>query len=89
LTEDHKFKLKGAGPIEFHLGCDFFRDAEGVLCFAPCKHINKLVSSHERVFGEKPRTTKVTSPLVKGDHPEIDDSTFLEEEGVQQHWLLI
>jgi hypothetical protein len=89
LTEDHKFKLKGTGPIEFHLGCDFFRDEEGALCFAPRKHIDKLVASCERMFGSKPNTTKITSPLVKGDHPEIDESTFLGEKGIQQCQSLI
>ncbi len=89
LTEDYKFKLKGTGLIEFHLGCDFFRDEEGVSCFAPRKYIDKLIASYERMFGSKPRTNKITSPLVKGDHPEIDDSTFLEEEGIQQYQSLI
>jgi hypothetical protein len=85
LTEDYKFKLKGTGLIEFHLGCDFFRDEEGVSCFAPHKYIDKLIVSYERMFGSKPKTNKITSPLVKGDHPEIDDSAFLEEEGIQQY----
>ena len=31
----YNYKLKGSGPIKFHLGCDFFRDADGCLCFAP------------------------------------------------------
>jgi hypothetical protein len=70
------------------LGCGFFRDAEGPLCFTPRKHINKLVASYERMFGSKPKTAKITSPLVKGDHPEIDDSEFLKEEGIQQHQSL-
>jgi hypothetical protein len=89
LTDKYKFKLKGTGPIEFHLGCDFFRDEEGVLCFAPRKYIEKLIDSYERMFGSKPKTTKVTSPLVKGDHPEIDDTAFLEEKGIQQYQSLI
>jgi hypothetical protein len=89
LTEDYKFKLKGTGPIKFHLGCDFFRDEEGVLCFAPRKYIDKLIASYERMFGSKPKTTKITSPLVKGDHPEVDDSVFLENEGIQQYQSLI
>ncbi len=89
LNDKCKFKLKGAGPIEFHLGCDFFRDEEGVLCFAPRKYIEKLIDSYERMFGSKPKTTKVTSPLVKGDHPEIDDTAFLEEKGIQQYQSLI
>jgi hypothetical protein len=39
LEQKHKFKLKGTGTIAFHLGCDFFRDDEGVLCMAPKKYI--------------------------------------------------
>ena len=35
LEKEHKFKLKGTGPVSFHLGCDFFRDKDGVLCYAP------------------------------------------------------
>jgi hypothetical protein len=89
LTEDYKFKLKGTGLIEFHLGCDFFRDEEGISCSAPRKYIDKLIESYERMFGSKPKTNKITYPLVKGDHPEIDDSAFLLEEGIQQYQLLI
>jgi hypothetical protein len=71
LTEDYKFKLKGTGLTEFHLGCDFFCDEEGVSCFAHRKYIDKLIASYERMFGSKPKTNKITSRLVKGDHPEI------------------
>ena len=39
LMKEHAFKLKGTGPIEFHLGCDFFRDKDGNLCYAPRKYI--------------------------------------------------
>jgi hypothetical protein len=68
----------------------FLRDKEGVSCFAPRnKYIVKLIASYERMFGSKPKTNKIMSPLVKGDHPEIDDSTFLEEEGIQQYQSLI
>jgi hypothetical protein len=37
------------------------------------------------MFGSKPKTNKITSPLMKGDHPKIDDSAFLEEVGIQQY----
>jgi hypothetical protein len=89
LTEDYKFKLKGTGPIEFHLGRDFFCDEEGVSCFAPRKYIDKLIASYGRMFGSKLKKNKITSPLVKGDHPEIDDSAFLEEEDIRQYQSLI
>ena len=26
LKEKYKFKLKGVGPLTYHLGCDYFRD---------------------------------------------------------------
>jgi hypothetical protein len=35
LEEQHKFKLKGVGPLTYHLGCDHFRDQDGTLCFDP------------------------------------------------------
>ena len=83
LETKHSFKLKGTGPIEFHLGCDFFRDEEGILCMAPKKYIEKMIMSYETMFGEKP-STKVHSPLEKGDHPELDTSELLDQNGVQQ-----
>jgi hypothetical protein len=59
------------------------------LHIAACKYINKLIASYERMLGSKPKTSKIKSPLVKGDHPKIDDSAFLEEEGIQQYQPLI
>ena len=49
LIDKYKFKLKGTGPISFHLGCDFFQDKEGVLCMAPKKYIKRW-SRHMNVF---------------------------------------
>jgi hypothetical protein len=71
LEKQHKFKLKGTGPITFHLGMDFTRDDDNTLCISPTKYIDKLVKSYEKSFGMKPNTG-VTSPLEKGDHPELD-----------------
>ena len=34
ITTKHKFKLKGTGPIRYHLGCDFFSNEDGTLCFS-------------------------------------------------------
>jgi hypothetical protein len=81
---------KRTGLMEFHLGCDFFCDKEGVSCFAclASTWIN-FIASYEGMSGSKPMTNKIASPLVKGNHPEIDDSAFLEEEGIQQYQSLI
>jgi hypothetical protein len=56
LTHDYKFKLKGTGPIEFHLGCDFHRDEDGVLCLSPRKYIEKMIDAYVRMFATKPKT---------------------------------
>ena len=47
LIKTYNFKLKGTGRILFHLGCDFFYDDEGVLCFAPRKYIQKICDNHQ------------------------------------------
>jgi hypothetical protein len=73
---------KRTGFIEFHLGCNFFCDEDAVSCFAPRKYIDKLIATYERMSESKLKTNKTMSPLVKGDHPEIDYSAFLEEEGI-------
>ena len=43
LQTDHKFSLKGTGPLTFHLGCDFVRDEDGTLVMTPCKYIQRMV----------------------------------------------
>ena len=82
LREKYQFKIKKAGPLEFHLGADFFRDDEGILCMAPQKYIYRLATSCEKMFGEKP-SAKLYSPLEKGDHPELYDLELLDTEGIQ------
>jgi Reverse transcriptase (RNA-dependent DNA polymerase) len=71
LEKKHKFKLKVTGPITFHLGMEFHRDDDNTLCISPSKYLDKLIRNYEKLFGIKPRTS-VTSPLEKGDHPELD-----------------
>jgi hypothetical protein len=74
LTTKYKFNLKGTGPLEFHLGCDFLSDENGVFCMASRKYIEKMVDAYESMVGEKGRKS---SPLPTGDHPEMDVSEFL------------
>jgi Reverse transcriptase (RNA-dependent DNA polymerase) len=63
LCEQHKFKLKGVGPLSYHLGCDYFKDDDGTLCYEPRKYIFKIIGQYENMFGVKPR--EYTSPLEK------------------------
>ena len=77
LKERFKFKIKGDGAISYHLGMDFSRDEHGVLCITPKKYIQRMIETYVRLFGKNP-DQNVTSPLSKGDHPELDDSDILE-----------
>jgi hypothetical protein len=82
------FKLKGTGPVEFHLGCNYFRDEDGTLCVAPLKYIDRMVDAYKSMFGVAPKQN-VQSPLEKGDHPELDDSPLLGEDGIKKYQSLI
>jgi hypothetical protein len=84
LEKQHKFKLKGTGPISFHLGMDFTREDDNNLCISPNKYIDKLVKNYEKLFGMKPNTS-VTLPLEKGDHPELDTSELCTADQIAQY----
>ena len=88
LTDKYRFKLKGTGPISYHLGCDFSRDKDGVLGIQPRKYIERMVETYVRMFGEKPKEI-YTSPLEKGDHPELDTSDLLDADGIQKYQSMI
>jgi len=87
LTEKHQFKLKRTGPTEFHLGCDFFRDEEGALCCGPKKHIEKILDNCRRISSTWPKPA--TSPLVTGNHPELDALELPNEDDQKVHQSLI
>ena len=89
LEKKFGFKLKGSGPIKFHLGMDFIRDEDGVLCVQPRKYIEKLLNNYKLLFGNTPKSANVRTPLVEGDHPELDTSELLDSEGIQMYQSLI
>jgi hypothetical protein len=47
-----------------------------------------MVATYERMFGEQPKQN-VTSPLEKGDHPELDTSELLDSQGISMYQSLI
>jgi hypothetical protein len=67
---------------------DFTRDDDSTLCISPMKYIDKLVKNYEKTFGMKPNTS-VTSPLEKGDHPELDTSELCTTEQIAQYQSLM
>ncbi|NND72996.1 MAG: hypothetical protein HKN43_15585, partial [Rhodothermales bacterium] len=88
FEKKYKLKLKGTGPVTFHLGCDFCREEDGTLCIEPKKYIERMIEGYENMFGSKP-AHKYTSPLEKGDHPELDNSPELDMEGVKKYQSMI
>ena len=88
LEKKHKFKTKGTGPISFHLGMNFSCDEDNTLCLSSTKYVEKLIKNYERMFGEPPKQN-VSSPLEKGDHPELDTSEFVDEKGIKTYQSMI
>ena len=53
----------------------------------PRQYIEKMCSNFEQMFGHPPRQV-VTSPIEKNDHPELDTSELLDEEGIVKYQSL-
>jgi hypothetical protein len=88
LRDTHNYKLKGVGPIKYHLGCNFERDKDGTLRTGPKKDIDEtMIPWYENTYGTKP--TNCVSPLEKGDHPELDTSDLTDEVGIKQYQSMI
>ena len=88
LEKVYNFQLKGTGPVSYHLGLDFARDEHNVMTLTPKKYIDRLLEGYERMFGSKPKQN-VSSPLEKGDHPELDDSKELDPEDIRKYQSMI
>ena len=83
----HGYKLKGDGDLKYHLGCDFERDPDGTFFYGPIKYVEKMLDTYKRLFGEKPKS--YTSPLEKNDHPELDLSPEIDDDGRAKYMSLI
>jgi hypothetical protein len=87
LQKKYNFKLKGTGPIDFHLGQSFSQNDDGEMEISVKRYVNKMIDTYVQLYGEKPR--KALSPLEQNDHPEMDDSPFLGQDETQQFQSLI
>jgi hypothetical protein len=87
LQKKYNFKLKGTGPIDFHLGQSFSWNDDGEMEISVKCYVDKMIDTYVQLHGEKPR--KALSSLEQNDHPEIDDSPFLGQDETQQFQSLI
>ena len=49
LKKKYNIKLKGVGPLEYHLGCTYKKDPDGTLVADPRRYVNKIVGSAHRL----------------------------------------
>ena len=73
----YHLKVKGDGKLNYHLGADYFEDADGTFVNQPRKYIDKLADTYRRLFNDDPPKDYKTA-LDKNDHPELDTSEILE-----------
>ena len=87
LKKKYNLKLKGVGPLEYHLGCTYKKDPDGTLAADPRRYVNKILESYERMFKEKPRKSR--PPLEGGDHPELHTPELCDEHKTNQFQTLV
>ena len=87
LVNKYSYKLKGVGPLEYHLGCDFGHDPDGTFYYGPHTYVEKMMETYVKFFGQKPKS--YSSPLKKNDHPELDLSPEVDESGRAIYMSLI
>jgi hypothetical protein len=70
LMSKYKFKRKPTRPLTFFLGCDYFHDNDAILCYAPRKYIDRMMTAYMQHSNEKAKLT-VAPPLEKGDKSRV------------------
>ena len=81
LTEEFKLKIKGDGPLEYHLGCDYKLDKDNTLVAQPIEYINKILESYTKMFPDE-NFHNIKAPLKKNDHLEIHNTELCNEEQI-------
>jgi hypothetical protein len=55
LQKKYNFKLKGTGPIDFHLGQSFSWNDDGEMEISAKWYVDKMIDTYIQLYGEKPR----------------------------------
>jgi hypothetical protein len=61
LQKKYNFKLKGTGPIDFHLWQSFSWNDNGEMEISAKCYVEKMIDTYVQLYGEKRR--KASSPL--------------------------
>ena len=84
----YHLKVKGDGPLTYHLGADYFHDPDGTMVCQLKKYIEKLKETYIRLFNTDPPKALKT-PLEKNDHPELDTSNILVGHRVNHYLTMV
>ena len=88
LKRKHNLKIKGDGPLKYHLGCDYHLDQDGTLVALSKKYISKILDSFHQMFpGEI--VPQVKSPLDKNDYSELDISDLASDDLITKFMCMI
>ena len=85
LKEKFKLKIKGDGPLEYHLGCDYKLHKDNTLVAQPIKYINKILESYKKMYPDE----NIKAPLKKNDHPELDNTELCNKEQITKYMCMI
>ena len=85
LKSKYKLKVKGDGPLTYHLGAVYYQDPD---VFQPKKYIEKLKETYVSLFNTEP-SKGLKTPLEKNDHPELDTSDILEGQQVNHYLTMV
>ena len=88
LKSQYNLKVKGDGPLTYHLGADYFQDPDGTMVSQPKKYIEKLKDTYVRLFDTEP-SKGLKTPLEKNDHPERDTSEILEGQEINHYLTMV
>ena len=88
LKSKYKLKIKGDGPLTYHLGCDYTTDPDGTLLATPRKYINKILDSFSKMYPDE-KYINIKSPLDKNDHPELDNTELVDHKEIQKYMSMI
>ena len=81
-----EYQIKGEGPPDYYLGNDY-KTYNGRLAVGCKKYIKEAVRRVEASEGTPIK--RQSTPLSPGDHPELDTSEFLDDNGHQHYQMLI
>ena len=79
-------KDSSKGPPDYYLGNDYKRDKKGRWCIGCKKYLMEAIRRIEEIFGQLP---KKDSPMVDGDHPELDTTSPLSDDDHRKYQMLI